>query len=212
MEHLFHGHDAKDVGSCRVRARPPNLGNRGEPDAEIMRHCIEAALSAPRPVIVADRYRLADEKAGPAGGRVENGVWIEAALSNGQWLLVVTNLDPPPPSDPVTAEFSVASFAAWLVIALALAALLAAGRVVEPLSELSAALDRLGPSGDDPSVPPHGPREIEGIISSFNRMRARLRRFNEDRTRMMAAMSHDLPIPLTRLRMRIEMAKGLEDQ
>ena len=51
----------------------PNLGDRGEPDAEAMRHRIEAALTAPRPVIVADRYRLADEKAGPAGGRVENG-------------------------------------------------------------------------------------------------------------------------------------------
>ena len=43
-------------------------------------------------------------------------------------------------------------------------------------------------------------------------MRERLRRFNEDRTRMMAAMSHDLRTPLTRLRMRIEMAQGLEDQ
>ena len=43
-------------------------------------------------------------------------------------------------------------------------------------------------------------------------MRERLRRFNEDRTRMMAAMSHDLRTPLTRLRMRIEMAEGLEDQ
>jgi hypothetical protein len=87
----------------------PNLGNRGEPDAEVMRHRIEAALTAPRPVIVADRYRLADQKAGPAGGRVENGTWIEAALANGQWLLVVSNLDPPPPADPVAAEFSIAS-------------------------------------------------------------------------------------------------------
>lgn len=196
-------------------APAPNLGDRGEPDAEAMRRRIEAALSAPRPVIVADRYRLADEKAGPAGGRVENGAWIEASLSNGQWLLVVFNLDPPPPSDPVAAQFSLVSIGAWVIAALALAALLslvAARRVVKPLSELSGALDRLGPGGDDPSVPPHGPREIEGIIRAFNRMRERLRRFNEDRTRMMAAMSHDLRTPLTRLRMRIEMAQGLDDQ
>ena len=89
----------------------PNLGDRGEPDAEVMRHRIETALTAPRPVIVADRYRLADQKAGPAGGRVENGTWIEASLANGQWLLVVTNLDPTPPNDPVAAEFSALSFA-----------------------------------------------------------------------------------------------------
>jgi signal transduction histidine kinase len=43
-------------------------------------------------------------------------------------------------------------------------------------------------------------------------MRERLHRFNEDRTRMMVAMSHDLRTPLTRLRMRIEMAEGLNDQ
>ena len=193
----------------------PNLGNRGEPDAEVMRRRIEAALTTPRPVIVVDRYRLVDEKAGPAGGRVENGAWIEASLANGQWLLVVWNLDPPPPSDPVAAEFSVASFAAWLILSLVVAALLsvvAARRLVKPLSELSAAVDHLGASGDDPPVPPRGPREIGGIIEAFNRMRDRLRRFNEDRTRMMAAMSHDLRTPLTRLRMRIEMAEGLEDQ
>ncbi len=193
----------------------PNLGDRGEPDAEAMRHRIEAALSAPRPVIVADRYRLVDEKAGPAGGRVENGSWIEASLANGQWLLVVSTLDPPPLNDPVAAEFSLASFAAWVVLSLALAALLsavAARRFVKPLSELSAAVEHLGPSGDDPSISPHGPREIEETIRAFNRMRERLRRFNEDRTRMMAAMSHDLRTPLTRLRIRIEMAEGLEDQ
>ena len=193
----------------------PSLGNRGEPDAEVMRHRIEAALTTPRPVIVADRYRLADQKAGPAGGRVENGTWIEAALANGQWLLVINNLDPPPPADPVAAEFSVVSFAARLILSLALAVLLsivAARRVVKPLSELSAAVDHLGPSGDDPPISPRGPREIEAIIRAFNRMRERLRRFNEDRTHMMAAMSHDLRTPLTRLRMRIEMAEGLEDQ
>jgi signal transduction histidine kinase len=196
-------------------APAPNLGNRGEPDAEVLRHRIEVALTTPRPVIVADRYRLADETAGPAGGRVENGTWIEASLANGQWLLVVSNLDLPPPSDPVAAKFSLASFATWAVLSLALAILLsvvAARRVVTPLSELSAAVDRLGPSGDDPPISPRGPREVERIIGAFNQMRERLRRFNEDRTHMMAAMSHDLRTPLTRLRMRIEMAEGLEDQ
>jgi signal transduction histidine kinase len=192
-----------------------NLGNRGEPDAEVIRHRVEAALTVARPVIVADRYRLADEKAGPAGGRVEAGRWIEASLANGQWLLVASNLDPPPPNDPVAAKFSIASFVACLVLSLAFVALLsvvAARRLSRPLSELSTAVDRLGASGDDVPIPPRGPREIEGIIMAFNRMRERLRRFNEGRTRMMAAVSHDLRTPLTRLRVRIEMAEGLADR
>jgi signal transduction histidine kinase len=166
-------------------------------------------------VIVADRYRPADERAGWAGGRVENGTWIEAALANGQWLLVVWNLDPPPPSDPAAAEFSAVSFTAWLILSLASVALLsvvAVRRLVKRLSEFAAAVQHLGASGDDPPIPPRGPREIEGVIRAFNQMRERLRRFNEDRTRMMAAMSHDLRTPLTRLRMRIEMAEGIEDQ
>ncbi len=115
----------------------------------------------------------------------------------------------------MAAEFSIVSFTAWVILSLALAALLsvvAARRLVKPLSELSTAVDHLGASGDDQPIPPRGPREIEGIIRAFNRMRERLRRFNEDRTRMMAAMSHDLRTPLTRLRMRIEMAQGIEDQ
>jgi len=69
-------------------APAPNLGDPGEPDAEAMRRRIEAALSAPRPVIVADRYRLADEKAGPAGGRVENGACgskLPFPTDNGFW-------------------------------------------------------------------------------------------------------------------------------
>ena len=47
---------------------------------------------------------------------------------------------------------------------------------------------------------------------AFNRLQERLRRFNDDRTRMMGAMSHDLRTPLTRLRIRIEMVQALEDQ
>lgn len=191
-----------------------NLGDRGEPNAELLRHRIEAVLTTPRPVIVADRYRLIDQNAGPAGGRAVAGVWIEAALSNGQWLLIGSDLDPPP-SDLVAAEFSRASFAAWLILSVALAALLAvlaARRVVKPLSELARAVDQLGGSGDDPPIPPRGPREVEGTIRAFNRMRERLRRFNDDRTRMIAAMSHDLRTPLTRLRMRVEMTEGLEGQ
>ena len=60
-------------------APAPNLGDRGEPDAEAMRHRIEAALSAPRPVIVADRYRLADEKAGP-GGRARRERYLDRSF------------------------------------------------------------------------------------------------------------------------------------
>ena len=49
-------------------------------------------------------------------------------------------------------------------------------------------------------------------MRAFNRMQERLRRFNEDRTRMIAAMSHDLRTPLTRLRLRAELVEDQDQQ
>ena len=49
-------------------------------------------------------------------------------------------------------------------------------------------------------------------MRAFNRMQERLRRFNDDRTRMIAAMSHDLRTPLTRLRLRAELVEDHDQQ
>jgi signal transduction histidine kinase len=199
--------------SVRLLAGPfPNLVDSHEPDANLVRARVQAMLTAPRPVIVADRYRPADPRVGAGDARVENGMWIEAALSDGHWLLFLSNLDPPPAVDPVATEFSRASFATWLVLSILLAILLsmlATRRLIKPLSELARAVEQLGGSGDAPPLPPRGPRELQGTMRAFNRMQERLRRFNEDRTRMIAAMSHDLRTPLTRLRLRAEL---VEDQ
>jgi signal transduction histidine kinase len=70
----------------------------------------------------------------------------------------------------------------------------------------------VGGSGDAPPIPARGPRELRGTIDAFNRMQARLRRFNDDRTRMVAAMSHDLRTPLTRLRLRAELVEDCDQQ
>jgi signal transduction histidine kinase len=140
---------------------------------------------------------------------------IEAALSDGHWLLVASTLDLPPTIDPVATEFSRASFATWLVLSVLLAVLLsmlAARRLIKPLSELAIAVEQLGGSGDAPQLLPRGPREVQGTMRAFNRMQERLRRFNEDRTRMIAAMSHDLRTPLTRLRLRAELVEDRDQQ
>jgi signal transduction histidine kinase len=193
----------------------PNLTNRPEPNADLLRRRIEAVLTVPRLVIVADRYRPVDKQASPIAGRIENGVLIEAALSDGHWLLFGSNLDPPPPIDPVATQFSQVSFAAWLTLSILLGVLLSmlsARRLVKPLAELAIAVEQLGGSGDASPIPAHGPREVRGTIQAFNRMQERVRRFNEDRTRMIAAMSHDLRTPLTRLRLRAELVEDQEQQ
>src|SRR3546814_3205143 len=49
-----------------------------------------------------------------------------------------------------------------------------------------------------------GPREIAQVADALNDMRCRIRTLLDDRTRMLAAISHDLRTPLTRLRLRAE--------
>ena len=61
-------------------------------------------------------------------------------------------------------------------------------------------------------MPARGPREIQAIIEAFNRMQVRLSRFIEDRTRMIAAISHDLRTPLTRLQLRMESPDVLAER
>src|SRR3546814_14371229 len=49
-----------------------------------------------------------------------------------------------------------------------------------------------------------GPREIAQVADALNDMRIRIRALLDDRTRMLAAISHDLRTPLTRLQLRAE--------
>src|SRR6202043_4184448 len=49
-----------------------------------------------------------------------------------------------------------------------------------------------------------GARELRDAAPAFNTMQDRLRRYLDSRTRVLAAMSHDLKTPLTRLRLQVE--------
>jgi hypothetical protein len=79
----------------------PNLVNRGEPDADLLRRRIEAVLTVPRPVVVVNSYAPSNQQAGAVDGRVKNGMFVESPLSDGHWLLFASPLVPPPAVDPV---------------------------------------------------------------------------------------------------------------
>jgi signal transduction histidine kinase len=91
-----------------------------------------------------------------------------------------------------------------LLIGLALIggfALLAARMIIRPLKQLSAAADRLGRERELTPIHRSGVPELDAIADSFNQMQQRLKRFVDERTHMLAAISHDLRTPLTRLRL-----------
>ena len=56
-----------------------------------------------------------------------------------------------------------------------------------------------------PPVPETGPIEVAQTSRAFNQMQQRLARFIEDRGRILAAVSHDLKTPLTRIRLRADL-------
>lgn len=85
------------------------------------------------------------------------------------------------------------------------ASLLEVRRVVRPLGRLSAAVEKVGHGLIPQPVPESGPEEIAALARAFNQMSSDLRQMAENRTVMIAGVSHDLRTPLTRLAIAVEM-------
>ncbi|MEZ5776309.1 MAG: ATP-binding protein [Hyphomicrobiaceae bacterium] len=127
-------------------------------------------------------------------------------LSDGSWLNV-TQAELPGPG-----VWSPSAVISLITSALGIAAivLLVVRRITRPLSDLALAADRLGRGEAGAPLVVAGPREIRRTTEAFNTMQARLKRFVEDRTQMLAAISHDLRTPITSLRLRAELVEDEE--
>lgn len=101
-------------------------------------------------------------------------------------------------------------FLGFLLVTLVIvtgAALWAVARAARPFATFAAAAERLGTDVAAPPLSEKGPREIRAATHAFNVMQERIRRFVEDRTQMLAAISHDLRTPITRMRLRAEFVE-----
>jgi signal transduction histidine kinase len=78
------------------------------------------------------------------------------------------------------------------------------------MKNLAAAAAALGRGESSMKLEEQGPREIVETVRAFNDMQDRLRRFVEDRTKMLAALGHDLRTPITSLRLRAEFIEDEE--
>ncbi|MDB5970849.1 MAG: integral rane sensor signal transduction histidine kinase [Hydrocarboniphaga sp.] len=77
-------------------------------------------------------------------------------------------------------------------------------RQVRPLETLAGAVERFGQQIDGAALPRSNVREVQQLVTAFDLMRDRVRGLLDGRTRMLAAISHDLGTYLTRLRLRVE--------
>ncbi|KPK13723.1 MAG: hypothetical protein AMJ67_17100 [Betaproteobacteria bacterium SG8_41] len=92
-----------------------------------------------------------------------------------------------------------------LLAAVIVLTLIAVRWVTRPLKTLADAAEQLGADIERPPLPEEGPLEVRSASRAFNTMQKRLIAFIRDRTRILAAMSHDLKTPITRLRLRAEL-------
>ncbi|MCB2054158.1 MAG: HAMP domain-containing protein [Geminicoccaceae bacterium] len=74
-----------------------------------------------------------------------------------------------------------------------------------PIRELAKAVESFGKGRDLGEFQPRGPAEIRQAAVAFNAMRHRILRHIAQRTEMLAAISHDLRTPLTRMKLELEM-------
>ncbi|MBS4097982.1 MAG: HAMP domain-containing protein [Sulfuricella sp.] len=107
-----------------------------------------------------------------------------------------------PPGEPPRAP--------WLGLLLVFAACLGllayivARMTTRPLERLADAATELGRDINRPPLLESGSTEVRHAAAAFNAMQAQLRRYIQERTQMLAAITHDLQTPLTRIRLRLE--------
>ncbi|MDP1614133.1 MAG: ATP-binding protein [Sulfuritalea sp.] len=93
----------------------------------------------------------------------------------------------------VLAVTALVSLIAWQAVLMA----------TRPLDDFTLAADRLARDLDMPSLPMTGPTEVKNAALAFNAMHAEVRRQLDERSQILAAISHDLKTPLTRLKLRL---------
>jgi signal transduction histidine kinase len=141
---------------------------------------------------------------GPEGGppafrAPDNWYDVSVRLPDGEEIVFRTLAPQPGPPLPKQIFINLG----LLTLLLAIVLYLMTRNITRPLSDLAKAADAVG-RGENQPLPERGAKELRDATHAFNTMQERLRRYLDSRTRVVAAMSHDLRTPLTRLRLRAE--------
>jgi signal transduction histidine kinase len=129
-------------------------------------------------------------KTAPAAVRLPDGALFEATIGS-------------PELPPFFGGFWLSTFL-FLFVSVTLLGVWAGRALSAPLSAFARAAENFSISQATAPLPEAGPEEIRAAAVALNRMRERITTLMNDRTRMLAAISHDLRTPITRLRLRSE--------
>lgn len=224
-QRLVAGLDEPGFRVSVTRERPlvgDGSGTDGSWRTEMIRRYVESLVSPDRAGSV--RVRLLDlpeHEAMPEadwmpahmrmmlrGAPFNHRLQLSIRLADGAWL-DFDGAIPEPPSlwsgeammSMLLMAVAVVVFTIWVV-----------RRLTRPMRALAHAAERLGRDVAASPMPEVGPREVRQAARAFNDMQEKLRRLIENRTRMLAAISHDLRTPITLLRLRAELIEGEEDR
>lgn len=198
------------MSSRRLKISAPHPATSGaEQSAKVSTHALalrgmlQRALAQPNIGITVSE-RVPQRGHGPARWARLLGpphdIIVDARLNDGTGVRLEYSFGPPARDWP----FQMLVTVLVLITATIVVALLAVRLVIRPLHTLSAAAEALGADINRPPLPETGPTEVRRAAQAFNTMQGRLVRFIEDRTRMLAAVSHDLRTPITRMLLRSE--------
>lgn len=122
--------------------------------------------------------------------------------------LRLTVLPPRPPPFAPRGDFSI--YLILFLISIGVLAAFVARMAMRPLNQLARAATELGHDIERPPLPERGAREIRQAAAAFNAMQSRIRMHIRQRSHILAAITHDLQTPLTRLRLRLEKVDDTE--
>jgi signal transduction histidine kinase len=143
------------------------------------------------------------------------GLWrgvceaVNVRLRDGEQLRL--QVLPPPPSI-LAHQTDYRLIIALFLVSIAALSYLVARMTTRPLKQLAQAAKDLGNDINHPPLELTGASEIRQASAAFNAMQARIRQYIFQRTQMLAAITHDLQTPLTRLRLRLEKVTDAELQ
>lgn len=126
---------------------------------------------------------------------------IQIELADGTWVRFERGLPEEMFDWPVTLLIALSV----LLLSVILLSLFGVHTIVRPLRELRQAAEGLGKDIHQTPLEPTGPSEVRETARAFNTMQQRLKNYIEDRAGILAAVSHDLKTPLTRIRLRTDL-------
>ncbi|MFV0431328.1 MAG: ATP-binding protein [Alphaproteobacteria bacterium] len=129
-------------------------------------------------------------------------------MNNGEWLNITSPIIKMkhPEFSPL---FAIVGVMSLLVVAIALYSI---HRSLRPLSDIEKRAHTLGRNMTVEPLKIEGPREVRQAQMALNRMQESIQENMENRTTLLAALSHDLKTPLTRLRLRAEFMEDAEER